>query len=302
MLAEAASAYESGESWAAAGGVYVRGRAHGAGRLCLREGGRARDRGEALRGAGDVAPRRRPLRPGRLLLQERRGVGAGRGSREGHRPAAARASPGTRTTAPRPSCWRGSSSRPGGRHSPWSGCRRRWARSRCPPRTSISTTGWPSRTRRRGRPRRRWPSSRRSRRRTCGFRDVNQRVERRGSAAADARAAPPPLPGLRAPPRPRPPRFVPREEIGRGPLGACDRGEDMTDGRSVAMRMLPAALLAPAGRARGARRRPEGGLADLPPQPRQGHRLHGVEGRAVPGHRVRRGPQLRRGHRRAAAA
>jgi serine/threonine-protein kinase len=42
---------------------------------------------------------------------------------------------------------------------------------------------------------------------------------------------------------PRAPRFVPKEEIGRGPLGTIFRGEDATDGRSVAMRMLNPALL-----------------------------------------------------------
>ena len=40
---------------------------------------------------------------------------------------------------------------------------------------------------------------------------------------------------------------MPREEIARGPLGAVWRGEDTADGRSVAMRMIPAALVAPAG-------------------------------------------------------
>jgi serine/threonine-protein kinase len=38
-------------------------------------------------------------------------------------------------------------------------------------------------------------------------------------------------------------RFVPREEIARGPLGVIFRGEDASDGRSVAMRMLDAELL-----------------------------------------------------------
>jgi serine/threonine protein kinase len=43
------------------------------------------------------------------------------------------------------------------------------------------------------------------------------------------------------------PRFVPKEEIGRGPLGVVWRGEDVGDGRGVAMRMLPKALFAPPG-------------------------------------------------------
>jgi serine/threonine-protein kinase len=42
------------------------------------------------------------------------------------------------------------------------------------------------------------------------------------------------------------PRFTRREELGQGPLGPVFRGEDR-DGRSVALRVLPAALLAPAG-------------------------------------------------------
>jgi len=39
-------------------------------------------------------------------------------------------------------------------------------------------------------------------------------------------------------------RFVPREEIGRGPLGTVFRAEDVTDGRNVALRLIPNALLA----------------------------------------------------------
>jgi eukaryotic-like serine/threonine-protein kinase len=76
------------------------------------------------------------------------------------------------------------------------------------------------------------------------FRDVNKRVERLSAAPpapASPASAPAPAPAVRAP------RFVPREEVARGPLGAVWRGEDTTDGRSVAMRMIPAALLAPPG-------------------------------------------------------
>jgi tetratricopeptide (TPR) repeat protein len=40
------------------------------------------------------------------------------------------------------------------------------------------------------------------------------------------------------------PRFVPHEEVGRGRLGTIFRAEDLLDGRNVAMRVLPAALLA----------------------------------------------------------
>jgi serine/threonine-protein kinase len=91
------------------------------------------------------------------------------------------------------------------------------------------------------------------------FRDVNRRVERLSAAlpatAAPAEAPPTssppaaPAPAAAAPatPGPHAPRFVPREEIARGPLGVVWRGEDATDGRSVAMRMIPAALLTPPG-------------------------------------------------------
>jgi serine/threonine protein kinase len=48
-----------------------------------------------------------------------------------------------------------------------------------------------------------------------------------------------------APVAPRPPRFVPKEEIGRGPLGVIHRGEDAADGRNVAIRVLPAGMLTP---------------------------------------------------------
>jgi tetratricopeptide (TPR) repeat protein len=96
-----------------------------------------------------------------------------------------------------------------------------------------------------------------------GFRDVNERVARlQGGApamtsppapsgpvapapppAAPSRPAPSPPPAAGpapAPPPARPPRFLPREEIGRGPLGVVYRGEDVADGRSVAMRRLAA--------------------------------------------------------------
>jgi tetratricopeptide (TPR) repeat protein len=40
------------------------------------------------------------------------------------------------------------------------------------------------------------------------------------------------------------PRFVPHEEVGHGRLGTIFRAEDLLDGRNVAMRVLPAAVLA----------------------------------------------------------
>jgi len=89
------------------------------------------------------------------------------------------------------------------------------------------------------------------------FRDVGPRVSRLQSGAAPqaarpeatAPAAPAPAPPSPAAPAPaaRPPRFLPREEIGRGPLGIIYRGEDTTDGRNVAVRVLPASLLAGQG-------------------------------------------------------
>ena len=79
------------------------------------------------------------------------------------------------------------------------------------------------------------------------FRDVNERVARL-STAAPASVPPAPVAApVAAPPAARGPRFVPKEEIARGPLGTVWRGEDVADGRSVVMRMIPAALLAPAG-------------------------------------------------------
>jgi len=88
------------------------------------------------------------------------------------------------------------------------------------------------------------------------YRDVQARVSHlQGGAPPPAPAPPSPAPA--APPPPvaagaapapsapagapaaRPPRFVPKEEIGRGPLGVLYRGEDAADGRSVVIRVLP---------------------------------------------------------------
>jgi tetratricopeptide (TPR) repeat protein len=100
------------------------------------------------------------------------------------------------------------------------------------------------------------------------YRDVNERVARLGRgqapaaspalplapvAAAPAATTPGPAPAPASASAPTPahgvraPRFVPREEIGRGPLGVVWRGEDAADGRGVAMRMLPKALFSPPG-------------------------------------------------------
>ena len=62
--------------------------------------------------------------------------------------------------------------------------------------------------------------------------------------APAAAAAPAPAPAA-APPAaakpgaPKPPRFHPKEELGRGRLGVVFRAEDQIDGRSVALRVLP---------------------------------------------------------------
>jgi serine/threonine-protein kinase len=113
------------------------------------------------------------------------------------------------------------------------------------------------------------------------FRDVDKRVARLNAGGAAAHPPPPPSeahvapmappsaasPGGPAPAAPaaaasatpalatgaasapaaRGPRFAPKEEIGRGPLGIVVRAEDQTDGRNAALRYLPAQALAPPG-------------------------------------------------------
>jgi tetratricopeptide (TPR) repeat protein len=80
------------------------------------------------------------------------------------------------------------------------------------------------------------------------FRDVNQRVARIRSGAplpvASPAAAPrsqAPAPSAAAPAKG--PRFTPKEEVGRGPLGTVYRAEDAADARNVALRVLPPDLL-----------------------------------------------------------
>ena len=63
------------------------------------------------------------------------------------------------------------------------------------------------------------------------------------AVAPAAAAVSPAVAPVVVPPAASGPRFVVREEVGRGPLGVVHRGEDTTDGRSVAMRIVPAALL-----------------------------------------------------------
>src|SRR5262249_49978957 len=61
-----------------------------------------------------------------------------------------------------------------------------------------------------------------------------------GASSAPARPAAAAAP---APTTKGVPRFTPREEIGRGPLGVVLRREDSVDGRSVALRLIPNDLL-----------------------------------------------------------
>ncbi|HEV8255281.1 MAG TPA: protein kinase [Vicinamibacteria bacterium] len=82
-------------------------------------------------------------------------------------------------------------------------------------------------------------------------RDVEQRVSRLEAggttpppamAQAPGSAPPAAAPRASAPPAARD-RFLKREELGRGPLGIVFRGEDSTDGKPVALRLLPQQLL-----------------------------------------------------------
>ena len=243
----------------------------GPGRRGLREGGRGRDRRAALPGGRRRRQGGRALRASRRHLQERRGGRARGRAREGDRAAAARAAvrrelprrdraPGAALHRDRPARARDGAAAQGDRR-----------RADLGRRTSTSTTGSRSRTRRRARRARRSRSTRRSRPRTCssatspsasrGSRAPTLPRPRRpratappGGRAGGARAAPAavapkprrPTRGARvraAPRASRPQRFVPSEEIAHGPLGAIFRGEDATDGRSVAMRMLNPELL-----------------------------------------------------------
>lgn len=93
-----------------------------------------------------------------------------------------------------------------------------------------------------------------------GYRDVGQRIRELQSGggyevaeaeyelvedaapAATKAASPEPLAAAMPPAGPR---FQPQEEIGKGPLGVVYRAEDQTDGRSVALRVLPQQALKP---------------------------------------------------------
>jgi tetratricopeptide (TPR) repeat protein len=75
----------------------------------------------------------------------------------------------------------------------------------------------------------------------AGAPTVTSPVMRVPSSPGPRPAGPAAPPAAKAPAKPR---FVPREEIGRGRLGTIFRAEDQTDGRNVALRVLPAELLA----------------------------------------------------------
>jgi len=88
------------------------------------------------------------------------------------------------------------------------------------------------------------------------FRDVEQKLAALNAKEKPPVAAAPPPPVAPAEPAPPPPAAPPashapharhklstREEIGRGPLGVVVRAEDLSDGRSVALRLIPAELV-----------------------------------------------------------
>jgi tetratricopeptide (TPR) repeat protein len=97
-----------------------------------------------------------------------------------------------------------------------------------------------------------------------GFRDVEKRIAaleagqgptpiRRFASSAPKAAnpsasSPAAIPASApAPPAKGAPRFVRKEEVGRGPLGVVYRAEDRNDGRSVALRALPPEVVSRAG-------------------------------------------------------
>lgn len=71
-------------------------------------------------------------------------------------------------------------------------------------------------------------------------RQADRREPEHAPVAAPVVAAPPPTPRRGG----DQPRFIAREEVGRGPLGVVFRAEDTLDGRNVALRVLPESLLA----------------------------------------------------------
>ena len=113
MLAEAAGAYEAGESWAAAGGVYIRAGLKDRAAAAYEKAGELETAAKLYEKSGTA-----PARPSSTAAPATRSRaarrGAGRRAREGDRPPAARGPRGRELPRRRPSCWRGSSSRPAG--------------------------------------------------------------------------------------------------------------------------------------------------------------------------------------------
>ena len=311
MMAEAAGAYEAGESWAAAGGVYIRaglkdkaaaayekageletaaglyqelGNASRAGDLYGRAG-HAFKSGEAAARAGErekaiallqrVLPSDENHRAATELLA-RLFIETGRPPLAIEKLKKAIGNESISSAQPRFPLLAGPRPRGGRAHAP----RRSSSTRRSRPKTcSTGTSTSASRSSRILRPPPPRPGPRRPR-----------APPRRGGARG-GRA------GSRSRRAPRAPRFVPKEEIARGPLGAIFRGEDATDGRSVAMRMLNPALLTSAPLVSALAAELKAAAQHLAPEPGQGDRTHGVGGCPLRGHRVRGGPHLRRGAR-----
>jgi tetratricopeptide (TPR) repeat protein len=272
MLAEAASAYEAGESWAAAGGVYVRAGLTDRAAAAYEQAGELETAASLYEQVGDVA--RAGDLYGRAGFSFRSGVAAARaGDREKAIALLQRVVPGDENH-------RGATEllarlfietgRPGLALERV----KKAVGSEAVSAANLDLYYWMALAHEAaGAPLEALALFKKMQAENLQFRDVNQRVERLSAAApaAPAPAGPPGTPGPPAPvpaapalasppapPRattlspasaapPRSPRFVPREEIAPGPLGKVFRGEDMTDGRSVAMRMIPAALLTSAG-------------------------------------------------------
>ena len=272
MIARRGRRLRAGESWAAAGGVYLRAGLKDRGRR-VREGGRARDgRGASSRSSATCAAPASSS-AARASLQEparprRSPATASRRSRccSGWRPR-------TRPTAARRSCSRGSSSRPAARRWPIERVRKAiGARPMSPREPRPVLLARASRTRPPARAARRSPLYEQMQAEDLHFRDVAAsgwrgcRGRRRCGpsrpprpaaagtrcaprpAAAPARAAPAVAPAAR---RPRRSRERPRgrascraRRSAAAPLGVVHRGEDTTDGRSVAHAPPPRELLA----------------------------------------------------------
>ena len=314
MLAEAAGAYEAGDSPAAAGAVYIRARPQGPGRGQLRARGRARDRREAVRG-GRAAPARRwsstsararrsraaRPRPARVSASGPSPCSSAWGPRDENYKAATELLAQLFIDMKRPALALESASRRLSRGQPvatanldlyyWLAVCQEFAddtRRRARDIQEDTGRGPPLQ----GRP----PARRADRVRSAGHRRCHCRLSPRppGPVPPDARAAPTPPGSLgpaRAPrPRPRQPRFVPRqagprppaapppsagrarflarEEIGNGPARPRPprRGHEL-DGKPLALRALPAAARPVPGPLLGRRRRPQGRGAGPPPEP-----------------------------------